>query len=138
MADYAEKTARKYGAFVLDGVNHFSTLEKFRNTGDAWHYSSQEYEFSLLWEEFFQDLLQLAQFGMSDHKYNHCCQTFPQFPIGCVPTDPSVSSPQINIKPPISAVVEPTSSAVDPPVVSEFVDMPNVMFIPVGDVKVII
>ena len=71
MADHAEKMARTYGAFVLDGVNRCPSLEKFRNPGDPWHYSSQEYELSLLWEAYFQDLLQLAQFGMSDHKYNH-------------------------------------------------------------------
>ena len=138
MADHAEKTARRYGAFVLDGVNLFSSLEKYRNTGDPWHYSSQEYEFSLIWEEYFQDLLQLAQFGMSDHKYNHCCQTFPQFPIGSVPTDPLVANPQISIKPPVSAVVEPTRSNVDPSDVSDFVDMAKVMFIPVDDVRVIL
>ena len=58
-------------------MNHFSSFEKFRIPGDPWHYRSQKYEFSLLWDAYYQDLTELAQFGMSDHKYNHCCQTFP-------------------------------------------------------------
>ena len=63
--------AKKYGALIIDGKNHFSTLGKFRTPDGPWHYSSTDNEFCLLWEVFFQDLLQVAQFGMSDHLYNH-------------------------------------------------------------------
>ena len=50
MAEHAEHIAKTYGALVIDGKTHFSTLEKFRKSGDPWHFSSQDEEFCLLWE----------------------------------------------------------------------------------------
>ena len=71
MMEHAEKMAKKYGALIIDGTTHFSSIERYRKPNDSWHDASQEYEFSLLWEVFFQDLMQLAQF-MPDHLYNFC------------------------------------------------------------------
>ena len=126
------------GAIVIDGTHHFSTLERYRKPNGPWHYSSTDTEFCLLWEVLFQDLLQVSQFGMSDHLFHHCCQTFPQFPIGCAKTEATVTNPQVSIKPPNSAVVAPETSIVEPSVISEFVDLARVMFIPVDDVQVIL
>ena len=48
MAQFVETMAKKYGALVIDGTNHFSTLEKFRKSTDSWHYASEDFEFCLL------------------------------------------------------------------------------------------
>ena len=72
MMEYAEKVAIQYGAVVVDGTIHFSSIERYRKQGDRWHYSSQDSEFCLLWEVLFQDVVQLSQF-MPDHLYNYCC-----------------------------------------------------------------
>ena len=52
MMEYAEDMAKKYGALVIDGTHHFTSLEKFRKPNDDWHYCSQDYQFSLQWEAF--------------------------------------------------------------------------------------
>ena len=138
MAEHAENMAKKYGALIIDGKNHFSTLEQFRKPSDPWHDSSQESELCIVWEVLFKDLLEMAQFGVPDHLYHHCCQSFPEFPIGYVQTEPTVDNPQVNIESPNSAVVPPQSSLVDPEIVAEVVDNSRIVFIPTDDVKVVL
>ena len=37
MMEHAEKMAKKYGALVVDGTVHFSSIERFRKPSDPWH-----------------------------------------------------------------------------------------------------
>ena len=75
---------------------------------------------------------------MSDLMFHHCCQTFPQFPIGYGGNPAKVTNPQLNIKPPNSAILEPNKSSADPDAVADFVDLTGIMFVPVSDVKVVL
>ena len=49
-----------------------------------------------------------------------------------------MSNPQLNIKPPNSAIVEPSKCNVDAETVADFIDMAGVLSIPVDDVKVVL
>ena len=135
MWEYAEKVAIQYGAVVIDGTNHFSSIERYRKQGDPWHYRSQDTEFCLLWEVLFQNVVQLSQF-MPDHLYNYCCQSFPDLSLGPVSDQAVVQHPEVKVSPPNTAVVEPTHTLVDPECVAEMIDNSRVILIPVDDVKV--
>ena len=138
MAKYAEEMAMKYGAYIVDGSHHFASLERYRKPDDPWHYSSVEFELCLLWEEMWQDLIQLSQYALPDRLFHHCCQSFPQLPIDCIPVNPTVTDPEISIKPPNAAVISPSSTVVEPEAVAELIDGSNILFIPVDDVKVVL
>ena len=64
--------------------------------------------------------------------------TFPQFPIGCGGSPAAVTNPQLNIKPPNSAIVEPSHCPAEPEAIADFIDMAQVVFIPIEDVRVVL